>query len=128
MEKRLELSDSMSSTCPMPLFKVADLVVAKTNFLPQDIIQQFDLSICKASCDGDTFYFPDAKNTFNSIAADNNSTKCIHKPQSNITRYFNELTTFFQGTFEPVSTAHRLYCLEQHCRHLKDVYKCRCER
>ena len=45
---------------------------------------------------------------------------CIHEPATLITRNFETLTEFFQGDFRPISTAHRLFCLEQQCQTLKD--------
>mmetsp|Transcript_12899 Transcript_12899/g.23746 ORF Transcript_12899/g.23746 Transcript_12899/m.23746 type:complete len:512 (+) Transcript_12899:157-1692(+) len=41
-----------------------DLIVARTKNSPFDLLEDFDLTICKASFDGKTFRIPDPHNTF----------------------------------------------------------------
>ena len=97
-----------------------DLVLARSNFTPKDLIDKFDLNICKISYNGKTFCIPDAANTFKSLPSQKVKGGCVHKPATLITRDFNTLKTVFQGEFRPISTAHRLFCLEQECHVLKN--------
>ena len=65
-----------------------DLILARREFTPEDVIGQFDLGICKASFNGRSFCVPDASNTFKSQPSMKAKGTCIHKPATLITRNF----------------------------------------
>jgi hypothetical protein len=106
---------------PTPVH-AADLVVSKSTSTPLQIIEQFDLEICKARFDGESFFIPNPQNTFRTHESMRDPGQFIHSPATTMTRNKDVLTTFFREPFKSVSTAHRLFCLEQSCQHLGDAH------
>ena len=113
-------SDASTFDEPRPTH-AADVIICKQNATPLQIIEQFDLEICKARFNGESFFIPNPRLTFQSSPSITNPGHFIHSPATIIARNKDVLTTFFQEPFQPISTTHRLLHLEQNCDHLSET-------
>ena len=108
-------SDASTFDEPRPVH-AADVVICKQNATPLQVIEQFDLEICKARFNGESFFIPNPQMTFRTRDAMAKPGQFIHSPATTISRNKDALTTFFQAPFKSTSTAERLLYLERYCR------------
>jgi len=100
----------------------ADVVICKQDATPLQVIEQFDLEICKARFNGESFFIPNPQLTFRTHDAMAKPGQFIHSPATTIARNKDVLTTFFQEPFKSTSTYDRLLYLERNCKNPNEAH------